>query len=365
MKLWYSFVKELKLASTSFYFMIEIGMAIVFLLILLFVIPKEVKIQQEEYLYIIDVMREVMVAELLNQDTDKKEEEVIIGKDEIKTTLYENEYSKIYLTDSKEDLASLAEKEKVIGIAVEINEESMPEYTYYLQGYESEKLKNLFLILNSIDEQELEKVNETQEVRKLEEDTKILSNRENVLPSFLVFNGSLMGLFIIASYIFLDKNEGIIKAYAVTASKVWIYLASKIGVILVTTTVTSLIMAVPVMKLDINYFWFILFLLSSGFFASVIGLAVASFYKDMSKAFTVIYALVIVMVLPNIAHFIPSWNPNWIKWLPSYPMLEGFKEIILKGNYNYVFLSSLGFIVAGTVIFIILTKMFKKRLGDN
>ena len=36
-----------------------------------------------------------------------------------------------------------------------------------------------------------------------------------------------MGFFIIAAYIFLDKKEGVIKAYAVTPSPVWKYLLSK------------------------------------------------------------------------------------------------------------------------------------------
>ena len=51
MKLWQSFVKELVLSSRSFYFYVEIGMAAIFLFLLLFVIPENFNTKTDEYIY--------------------------------------------------------------------------------------------------------------------------------------------------------------------------------------------------------------------------------------------------------------------------------------------------------------------------
>jgi hypothetical protein len=172
-----------------------------------------------------------------------------------------------------------------------------------------------------------------------------------------------MSLFIIAAYIFLDKDEGIIKAYAVTASSVWHYLLSKIGVITVTSIVTTLIVTVPIMGMQPNYPALLLFLVTSGFFAASLGLFLTSFYKDISQAFGAMYIVIVVMIMPNISYFTPSWDPDWVKIIPSYVMLQSFKEIIsVNGNMSYIMLASLGFAVLGMDIFILANHRFKKTL---
>jgi ABC-2 type transport system permease protein len=251
----------------------------------------------------------------------------------------------------------------MVGAVLSLDDNGKINYKYYLQGYESERLKNLYKIINTQNATNLsEKIN-AQEVRSLTSGYIELSDRENVIPSLLTFNGSLMGMFIIAAYIFLDKQEGIIKAYAVTASTVRTYLLSKIGVLLLVSTLTSLIIVIPTLGLKPNYLLMILLLLTSGFFASSLGLLVASFYKNMMQAFGAIYVLMIAMILPNIAYFIPSWEPTWIKVLPTYPLIQGFKESILKnGDTYYVLLASLGFLIAGLLLFILSNIRYKKTL---
>jgi hypothetical protein len=180
-----------------------------------------------------------------------------------------------------------------------------------------------------------------------------------MIPVFLTFNGSLMSLFIIAAYIFLDKNEGIIKAYAITASSVWHYLLSKIGVIILTSIVTSLIITAPVMGFQPNYPTMLLFLVTSGFFASSLGLLLTSYYNDIVEAFGVMYIVILIMIMPNISYFTPSWDPDWVKIIPSYVMLQSFKEIIsVNGNLTYVLVASLGFAVLGLDIFILANHRF-------
>ena len=368
MKLWHSFIKELKLSSRGFYFYIEIFMAVILLAIVLFAVPEEFVSKKTEYIYfdLPNEMVDMYMKEFLKEDLDGKPENIEMKSNNkvIQTKYYESDEKKLYIVASKEDLIELTDtKRPLVGAIISLDETSNIHYEYYLQGYESERLKNLYLVYHNRDMNLIKEEVDNQVVRSLSTEYDELSDRENILPSILTFNGSLMGLFIIAAYIFLDKQEGIIKAYAITASSVWQYLMSKVGVILVTSTVSSFIITVPVMGLQPNYPLLFLLLITSGFFVSSLGLLLASFYKNMMQSFGAIYGLVIIMILPNIAYFIPSWEPIWIKFIPTYPLIQGFKETIMKnGDTSYTLMVSLGFLVAGLLLFLIANKRYKKTL---
>lgn len=370
MKLWYSFTKELILSSKSWYFYIEIGMAVVLLLILIFVIPENFDSKSKEYIYldVPRVVKERYMKSLREEDLDETVESVEVKAERkvFAAELYETSESKIYLLDSVEALNTVSDSERVPVVHVRVDEERQIVHTYYLQGYETQKLKNLLMVYHNrfAGHDVVKDYSDNIRVRSLYQDTAPLSDKENLIPVFLTFNGSLMSLFIIAAYIFLDKNEGIIKAYAITACSVWHYLISKIGVIILTSIVTTLIITVPIMGLQPNYPAMILFLVTSGFFAASLGLFLTSYYKDIIEAFGAMYIIIVILIMPNISYFTPTWDPDWVKIIPSYVMLQSFKEIIsVNGNMMYVLVASLGFAVLGVDIFILANYRFKKTLS--
>jgi low affinity Fe/Cu permease len=369
MKLWYSFTKELILSSKSWYFYIEVGMAVVLLLILVFVVPEEFNSKGEEYLYL-DLPQVVMDKyrdKLLEEDLDETVEfvKVEVDKTVYVAELYETEESEIHLLESLEALHAFSNSERVPVVHVRVNEDNQVIHTYYLQGYETQKLRNLLLVFHNRKAayDVIDDYTDNISVKAIYQDIQPLTDKQSMIPVFLTFNGSLMSLFIIAAYIFLDKNEGIITAYAVTASSVWQYLVSKIGVIIVTSLVTTFIITVPVMGLQPNYAAMILFIIASGFFAASLGLLITSYYEDIVQSFGALYIVIIIMIMPNISYFTPSWDPDWIKIIPSYVMLQSFKEIIsINGNITYVLVASLGFAVLGLDIFLLANHRFKKTL---
>lgn len=370
MKLWYSFSKELILSSKSWYFYVEIGMAAILLMILLFVVPKEFDTKGKEYFYLDlpQVARDRYIKKILEDDLDGIAEQVEVKADGriFNAALYETDESKIHMLDSKEALDAFSNSERVPAVHVGVNEDNQIKITYYLQGYETQKLKNLLLVYHNrlAGHDVIEDFSDNMEVRRLYQDEASFDDRENLIPVFLTFNGSLMSLFVIAAYIFLDKNEGIIKAYAITASSISHYLLSKIGVIVLTSIVTTLIITVPIMGLQPNYLMMLLFILTSGFFAASLGLLITSYYKDIVEAFGIMYIVIMIMVMPNISYFTPSWDPDWVKIIPSYVMLQSFKEILsINGNMTYVMVASLGFAVLGLDIFILANNRFKKTMS--
>ncbi|MEE8325041.1 MAG: ABC transporter permease [Candidatus Humimicrobiaceae bacterium] len=368
MKLLSSFKKELILASRGFYFYVEILFAVIILAVLLFAIPQNFSNISTEYLYfnLPQQGKEIFIESILKNDLDAKSEivEIEAGGKIFEAELIVTDEQEIYIVESEEAVRTLADSEKNLGAVVEVNDNNQLYYKYYLQGYESNRLKNLISILFNESTEVLEERINNQEVRPLSTDFKPLNDRENTIPPLIAFSGALMGMFIMASYIFLDKKEGVIEAYAVTPSAIWKYLMSKIFVILLTSVVSGLIIIMPVMGFKINYGLLLLLLLTVGFFASTLGLLIASFYDNIMKAFGVIYLLFFLLMVPGIAYFIPGWDPFWVKIIPTYPMLQGFKEIILpNGDILYPLLTSAGFLVAGTVLFFITNIRFKKTLS--
>ena len=367
MKLWHSFTKELLLASRSFYFYIEIVMAGIFLFLLLFAIPEKFEAKSNEYLYY-DVPAasfSLFVDELLKEDEDGliEKAELQWNDQSVHAQIYELESNRYYVLDNQEAAIGIADQERAFAGIIHMDEAGQITYTYYMQGYETERLRNLYAVLHNEDFEVLQTAIDAQDVRVLHKDQVLLNDRENTIPSFLTFNGSLMGMFILASYIFLDKKEGVIKAYAVTTSPVWHYLLSKVGVVTLTSLITSLIITIPVMGLQPNYGLMILFLLTTGFAASALGLLLSSFYNDIVQSFGVLFVLIVLMMLPNIAYFIPSWNPIWMQFIPSAALLEGFKEILLPdGDLIFVLIASAGYLLAGLILFLLANSRFKKTL---
>lgn len=369
MKLWYSFTKELILSSKSWYFYIELGMAVILLLILVFVVPEEFDSKGEQYIYLDlpQVVEDKYRDNLLEDDLDETVEIVELEGEKtiFEAELYETEESEIYLIESMDALLAFSNSERVPVVHVRVNEDNQIIHTYYLQGYETQKLRNLLLVFHNQKAafDVIEDYSDNITVKAIYQDIEPLSDKQNLIPVFLTYNGSLMSLFIIAAYIFLDKNEGIITAYAVTASSVWQYLLSKVGVIIVTSIATTLIISVPVMGWQPNYGAMILFVITSGFFAASLGLLITSYYKDIVQSFGALYIVIIIMIMPNISYFTPSWDPDWVKIIPSYVMLQSFKEVIsINGNITYVMLASLGFAVLGLDIFLLANYRFKKTL---
>ena len=368
MKLWSSFVKELTIASRGFYFYVEIFMAAILLFVILFVVPENFSGKDDEYIYLDfpNAQAEEMYLDRLMEDADVEVSDTPVKlskKESLPATLYETEESRIYVLDKKEDMITAAETKHKLGAAIEMDKDYNIQMTYYTQGNETDKFVNLLKIFHGEDDKALYDQVESQEVKTISSDFAILTDRENLLPVFLAFNGSLMGLFIMAAYVFLDKKEGVIKAFAITSAPVWKYLMSKMLMLTVTSFVTSLILIVPVMGTRINYLLVFLLLIPTGFFASALGLLLASYFDDMVKSFGVMYLLMIGMMLPAFAYYIPSWDPLWLKFVPSYYMLYGFREIFIKGDTPFVLLIALGYFVVSALMFMWANMRYKRTLS--
>jgi len=394
MKLLSTYLKEMKIASRGFYFYIEIFIAVLLLAVLLFVVEENPDSKFEEYLYfdmpqeVYEYMMEKDIAsgkvrdgevkeltmkpisfDVTNKDTgevlsydyteEKKVDVKTIEKINTDTGLIK---TTAYIFDNEEDAVRMSMSEGSIAATTTMNEIGELSYRYFQQGYETERFSNILYVLHTFSADEVNAQLDQQVIRSLGASER-MNNREQVVPVFVVFAGSLMGFFIIMSYIYLDKDEGVIKAFAVTPSAVWKYLLSKSFVIITTVIISSSILVIPILKLKPDYLIFYIFLIITSFGFSALGLLVSSFFDSISKAFGVLYSIMIVLMLPGFSYYISSFDPLWIRFLPTYPVLQGFKGILLgQTDMVYVGSISLAFLLAGALLLSIANMRFKKSL---
>lgn len=394
MKLLSSYFKELKIAARGFYFYIEIIIAIILLLVLLYAVDENPTTDKKEFLY--NNMPENVLDDMLDKDIEEGRARLVeptefvlkpatftlTNRDSGEVTDYDFAEEKTlkaftfeklnkstgevkataYVLDTEEDMIRMAHQEQQIGIITTLGEDGRLYFQYVNQGYETERYKDLLYVIHNDDFETLNREVDKQVVETLGV-TGRLNARQNVLPMILTFMGSLMGVFIVAAYIFLDKAEGVIKAQAVSPSSIIAYLSSKTMVICTTVVISSTIITIPVMGAGPNYLLLYLFLIVSTFAFAALGLLIASWFRTMNKSFGVLYAVMIILMLPAFSYFIPSFDPVWLRFFPTYPVLQVYKDILLGvGNYGYVWMYTGIFAAAGIVVLLLANKRFKKTL---
>jgi hypothetical protein len=342
MKLLYSFLKDMRLSLQGMYFYIELIMALIFIAVLIYVVPENFEPK-------ITIFAHMDLPPALAEVVDES-----LGDEGYRFTMVE----------SRDEVVERLEKNKrAVGLSIS-REGATFVYEYILQGYENEKLRNI--MRESVESHFASSVPGYTDVTTVEtigENTEKLSSRLNMLPVYLGLNAAFMGLFIIASYVFLDKQEGTIKAFAVTPAKVWHYLAGKVGVLLVTGLTTGLLVTLVLGGGKPNYLHLIMLLLSCNAFGSALGLFIASFFDTMTKAMGWLYMTVIVFAFAAISYYTPAFSPLAIRLLPSYPMLFAFREAFLdNADIGYIYKTVSGFAAATVVFFLLANMRFKRTL---
>lgn len=342
MKLLYTFLRDLKVSYRTYYIYIEFIMALIIVAVLVFVVPENSNPTSKLFLHVAPGISSEMILESMEKDQS----------------------SEITLLDSRDEVVEAMENDRASQGAVISETQGGVGYEIILQGYESDEIRNMMeSVLLTGFKTEHPEFKETTTVRVLDENAERLSDRVSYMPLLLMMNSAFMGLFIVAAYVFMDKEEGTIKALTVTPVSIKDYLLSKVGVMLFTGLLTGLITTILVVGLKANYLYLILVLAASNFFGTALGLFIASFYDSIIKSMGALYIVIMIMAFGGISYFMPSFSPLIIRILPSYPLLFAFREVFLERPDTGMILETSGlFIAVGVVLFMMAVVRYKKTL---
>lgn len=393
-KWWKAYCKELNIASRGFYFYIELLVAVLVLMVLMMVVKPWPDGHQDEYIYndmpesveqwYID--RDIQAGRLAamgekevklkpgsfilrNSQTGETVNYEFTDKQVLRVPAYAKINSRtgqkkgiVYRMPDEITMLRMADSTGKSGAVIVADGEGNSSYRYYLQGYEPERVHNSLYVLHSFD------VEAVEEQMQLQNELVIgtvprLNTRQAVVPVYVTLACCLMGIFIVCAYVFLDKQENVIKAFLVTPGTLHQYLTGKILLILTVNLASATLVTLPVMGLQPKYGLFYLLLLGASFLFTSLGLVVASFFPNMGKAFGTLYLLMILLMLPMIPYYAGSFDPAWIHFLPSYPVLMSFKQILQgQPERTYVLLTAGGCLLGGAALLEFAVRRFRRTI---
>ena len=310
MKLKYLVIKDWLLITKNYFFYVTLFMAVLMVLLINFVIPEDSSIQTKTFFTSTYEMSEGM-----------------------KDSFIQSGY--IFVDSQKNMDEKLKDNLQSIGIIFK----GSNHMEFRLQGYESEKFKNLLRVTA---EMENPTINDESKVKitqlKKANEQKIIPFNQSILPLFHVMEPALLGLFLIASMIFSEKDENTITLYYTAPSKLNNFFLSKIIVLIVLGIISVTLTTVLTVGFTANYFYLIILTVVCSFMGSSIGLLLASFFKSFTNAMMWIVAISLLLSFSFMSYFSPSYTPLLIKFLPTYYMIFAYKEgLFPSGNPNIIY----------------------------
>ncbi len=343
MKLLHTFLRDLKVSYRTFYVYIEIIMALIVVAVVLFVLPENFESQSRLHLFADPALSSQSAEEFTRGETG----------------------TEIIPAASREAIvAAMAADRSSQGVVLTPGAGGGIEVEVILQGYEGDAMRHLIeASMKGTILSQLPGFESGARVITTDPDAQRLSDRISFLPMYLLLNSAFMGLFIVAAYVFMDKEEGTIRALTVTPVSVRDYLLSKLGVMLFTGLLTGLLVTVLVARLEVNYFYLLLVLIAGNLFGTVLGLFIASFYSSIISSLGAMYVVIMILAMGGVAYYMPSFSPLALRILPSYPLLFALREAFLEQpNAGYILMITGAFLAGTLLLFIVTEHRYRKTL---
>lgn len=290
--------KDWALITKNYFFYVTLFFAVLMVVVIRFVVPEDVSMEQTVYF--------VFEYDAPNELVSGFEDEgylLLNGRTELDEMLREN----------------------IQSVGMIFVDENTVEYR--LQGHENEKVKAYLELSVEAMYQEYNAPVATS-TRALRDYSKVEDVPFNklLLPLFLVMEPALLGLFLIATMVFSEKEENTITVFATTPSSVNAFIMSKSIVMVILGLISLILTTALVVGFSANYLWLILLTIVCGFMGAALGLLLASFFDNIASAMLWVICLSLLFSMPFAAYFSPSFAPIWMKALPTYYMLFAFKE---------------------------------------
>jgi hypothetical protein len=318
------FRKDLALGFQDVFILLEIGFAVVLVLLLLFVVPEE--IDTEGVVFIHDETRvlERFVESIAPGAAEELGEFMVGSRDAV--------------------VAGMEEHRSALGVVLsgqadgsyEVELLRQPYTPQSLVDYIEVELSDLFAVLAPAGGGYPPDVYNSVRVTGLQEGLRdeIPFNRM-LMPSVLLFMVGILGLFIMVSLVGQERVDQTLRALRVSPSSLWQFLISKHLVVLFTGLITFTILYVPMMGVS-GFPASLMLIVLTIVMGSSLGTFLASFVADPMEGIGWIVLFWLVLGLPAVSLFSPVFSPWWLKVIPSYHTLFGLDAAMFPDNNAHI-----------------------------
>ncbi len=296
--------QDLVLAHRNAFFLMVVGLALLFALLINFVLPEE--IDPEGSLYVVDVTQDGRVESFLLPS----EPEMVLGSEE-------------------ELMARLEADRDSIGVLFK-GDAGGPQAVIYYRGDEPTRPTRaaepiIAAIWKAAHEIQRPVVHRVEYLRP---GVPKVPYNKFLVPLVLVVEVVFLGFFFVAVMVFQEKAEGSIRAFRVTPMSTWHYILSKVVANLAVAFVYGALISLLTLGLHVDYLRLFLLLALASFMMTMVGLLVGVFYSGLSDFVYSALAIVAVLGLPMAGYLIPAFKLPFFEYIPTYSLVFGAKEII-------------------------------------
>lgn len=333
--------KDMKLVTRNWYLFITVFVAVLFSLLVNFVIPENLSL--EPTVFVLDESQNKSLNALAADLASKDNGRLVTSRQALEENM-------------KETTGSL-------GMVLKGTLES-PDAEFVLHGYENKRAQALLRLemddyYGKISNDRDISVKEIGQMKQAYE----VSFNHSLLPMFLLMEPVLMGLFFIATLMLFEKAEGTVDAYAVSPGKTFEYLFSKIIVMFLLGLMSMYLVTLTTVGLRANMGLMLLIAIAGSFFGSSLGLFITSFFDRLSKAMIWIIFVSLMLSAPFASYYLPSFSPWLIRAMPTYSLLFALKETIYQtGQTSIVYEATSISMVVGMLLFGLVFKRYNKKL---
>lgn len=344
------FKKDVLLGIKDVWIILEVVFAVVIMLMLLFVLPEDIK--RETMIYIHDSTG------IVQEFVDKFAED------------FELE-SEMYVDSREEIIAGMQKNKSAMGLIISKGENTLYRTELLIQPYTTDAMmkyieadmEDLLSILHPpfgaypLDVYESVKITSLQEGLRDE-----LPFNKRLLPPVLLMMVGIMGLFIMLAMIGQERSDATIRAFRVTPTGMWSFLLSKHLILMVVSCITFSILYIPIMGFG-GYLPALLIILLTVIIGSSIGVILGTYFDNPMGSIGWVLLLMMVISLPAISLFAPIFSPDWLKFIPSYHTLFGLDAAMFPDNNSHIIWQGAGILTAvGGVLFVLSGLIFSKRI---
>ena len=339
------FKKDLLLGIKDVFVLLEIGFAVVYMCMLLFVIPEDIK--RDALVYIYDETK--VVENFIAQS---------VGLEDM-----ENKMGEHYVGSREEIVAGMTEKRSAIGLVISQGEGGTYDVELLTQPYTTESmiryieidLEDLLALISPPYDFYPQEVRDSVRIEALQWGLRdeLPFNQRLLAPAILMMVG-VLGLFIMISLIGQERVEATIRAFRISPAGMGEFLISKHLLLLLLGFTTFSILYLPVIGFG-GYLSGLAIVLLTVLFGSCIGVILGAIFDTPMSAMLWMLLLILVLGLPAISLFSPAFSPGWLKIIPSYHTLFGLDAAMFPDNNRHIIWQSIAVLAGLDVILLALS----------
>lgn len=305
--------KEVKLGWRSHYFLLSVGLALVYFLLVTF-LPTAPSAEVEVFVLYESGDLSALTGEIFGEPSIDDAWIVLESREELEKRMNRSFNS--------------------LGVVVGGSANS-PAIELIFQGHESEASRELLKlsIIQRTGSTSLRESDYPVQYLKADSavDTEIPFNK-SLAPVFLLFEAVMVGLLFVFAMVFTEKSQKTLAAYSITPGRIWEYLGAKVVLLVMLGFLFTLIFTPLVFGVQAKYFQLLLVVALGSVLSTSVGLIFASFYKNLSQSLVAFISLYIFFGLPILTYFIEGFSPWYLKVIPTYPILFALKNALFPGS---------------------------------